>query len=152
MASRLAGGLVSGAVGTTALNMATYLDMTVRGRPASEVPAKGVEVMAKRAGVSLGEGDAAEQRKQGAGALMGYVTGLTAGVAYSLVEPLARRLPRPLAAVGLGLGVMAATDAASTSLGTTDPRQWSAVDWVSDVIPHVAYGAAAVITYDAMRC
>jgi hypothetical protein len=28
-----------------------------------------------------------------------------------------------------------------TVLGVTDPRTWSASDWMSDVVPHVAYGA-----------
>ena len=30
-----------------------------------------------------------------------------------------------------------------TALGITDPRQWSATDWASDVVPHVAYGDVA---------
>jgi hypothetical protein len=51
--------------------------------------------------------------------------------------------------VALGLGVMAASDASSAALGTTDPRTWSPADWASDVLPHLAYGAAAVAAFDA---
>jgi hypothetical protein len=35
------------------------------------------------------------------------------------------------------LAVMLVTDAASTALGTTDPRSWSVSDWVSDLAPLV---------------
>jgi hypothetical protein len=34
----LARGLLAGAAGTLALNVTTYLDMAVRGRPASQAP------------------------------------------------------------------------------------------------------------------
>jgi hypothetical protein len=30
-----------------------------------------------------------------------------------------------------------------TVLGVTDPRSWSVTDWVSDLVPHLAYGAVA---------
>jgi hypothetical protein len=45
--------------------------------------------------------------------------------------------------------VMAASDASSALLGTTDPRTWSPADWASDLLPHLAYGAAAVAAFDA---
>jgi hypothetical protein len=45
---------------------------------------------------------------------------------------------------------MAATDASSASMGTTDPRSWSAQDWAADVIPHLAFGWGVVKTYDAL--
>jgi hypothetical protein len=28
-----------------------------------------------------------------------------------------------------------------TVLGITDPRTWSRADWISDLAPHLAYGA-----------
>jgi hypothetical protein len=49
------------------------------------------------------------------------------------------------------VAVMLATDAASTALGTTDPRSWSASDWVSDIAPHLVYGAGVVLAYDALE-
>jgi hypothetical protein len=151
MTSRLAQGLAGGAAGTTALNVVTYLDMTIRGRPPSEVPEKDVESLAARAHIDLGSGDEAQGRKSGAGALVGFLAGLGGGLAYVALDPLMRRLPRPLAAAALGLGVMAATDGVSTALGNADPRQWAPIDWAADLIPHLAYGAATVATSDALR-
>ncbi|MCP9968874.1 hypothetical protein LUX57_29935 [Actinomadura madurae] len=43
---RLTRGLAAGAAGTTALNLVTYLDMAVRGRPASSTPEQSVERLA----------------------------------------------------------------------------------------------------------
>jgi hypothetical protein len=37
-----------------------------------------------------------------------------------------------------------------TVLGVTDPRTWSAVDWISDLVPHLAYGAVMTRTLDAL--
>jgi hypothetical protein len=59
-------------------------------------------------------------------------------------------LPQPVRAVGVGLGVMASTAAANAMVGTSDPRTWSVSDWVSDLLPHVAYGVGTVATFDAM--
>jgi hypothetical protein len=148
---KLTRGLAAGAAGTALLNAVTYLDMAARGRPASSVPEDDIDRMLARAGVSLGEGERAQARRSGLASLSGYLTGFAAGAAFGLVRPLARGVPAPAAAVLTGLAVMAATDSASVRLGTTDPREWSAVDWASDVIPHLAYGAGVVLTYDALR-
>ena len=45
---------------------------------------------------------------------------------------------------------MAATDGVSTLLGTTDPAQWAPKDWVSDAVPHLAYGLVTSATYDSL--
>ena len=131
--NRISRGVLAGAAGTTFLNAVTYLDMAVRGRPASPVPDRAVDVMADRAGVSLG----------------GLLTGMAAGAAYGLVRPLAPGVPRSVAALAVGLGTMAATDAGNVSLGLTHPRDWSAADWASDVVPHLAFGAGVVQAFDA---
>jgi len=50
---------------------------------------------------------------------------------------------------------VAATLAGSGPLvaaGLTDPREWGAVGWLSDIVPHAAYGAAAAATLRALRC
>ena len=31
-----------------------------------------------------------------------------------------------------------------------DPRTWGAAGWVSDVLPHLAYGLAAATAYEAL--
>ena len=38
LGTRLLAGIAAGAAGTTALNATTYLDMALRGRPASRTP------------------------------------------------------------------------------------------------------------------
>jgi hypothetical protein len=149
--NRVAKGLLAGAAGTTLLDAATYVDMAVRARPASQVPEEDVQALAQRAGVSLGgDEEAAGARKSAGGALLGKLTGLGIGAAFGLVRPAVRGLPPALAAVLAGLGAMAATDAGSAALGTTDPRSWSPQDWAADLVPHLAYGAGVVITYDAL--
>ncbi len=152
MPNALVRGIASGALGTTALNMTTYLDMAVRGRPSSSVPAQDVERMAEQAGVDLSAGgsdEQAENRKEGLGALMGYVTGLSIGAVYGILRPLAPDVPPPVAAVALGLGAMAATDGATALMGNADPREWSASRWIMDIVPHLAFGAATVAGYES---
>jgi hypothetical protein len=34
-------------------------------------------------------------------------------------------------------------------LGITDPRNWSTTEWLSDVVPHLAYGVVVTTTMDA---
>jgi hypothetical protein len=150
MLRHIAHGAAAGAIGTVALNTVTYADMAIRGRPASSVPEQDVQILADRFGIDLGQGEQAAARREALGALLGYLTGMAIGVVYGVVRPLARGVPPPVAAVAVGLGAMAATDTASVRLGTTDPTTWSAGDWASDVVPHLAYGAATVAGYDAL--
>ncbi|GGP99722.1 hypothetical protein BKA00_005644 [Actinomadura coerulea] len=147
---RITRGLAAGAAGTTALNMVTYLDMAVRGRPASSTPEQSVEKLAGVAGVDLGEGEKAENRKAGLGAMLGFGTGLGAGLLYGLLAGRGR-FPRPVGAAVLTGLAMAGSSAPMTVLGLTDPREWSAADWASDVVPHLAYGAVAALVYEALN-
>jgi xanthosine utilization system XapX-like protein len=151
MLERVAKGIAAGAAGTTALDVVTYTDMAIRGRPPSEVPTKAVEGLAARVGLDLGAGERAQQRKSGIGALLGYATGLSVGAVYGLTARMTDRLPAPLASAVVGLGTMAATDGVSAALGATDPKTWTAADWVSDVVPHLIFGWATVATFRAMR-
>jgi uncharacterized membrane protein len=141
MSSIVKRGLLAGAAGTTVLNAVTYLDMALRGRPASDTPERTVDAGLKRLGRGL-PGDSAQRdsRRTALGALSGIGSGIGIGVAASAVRAMGIRLPGPLAAVATGAGAMAATNLPMTALGLTDPRQWSAADWVSDSIPHLAYG------------
>ena len=47
------------------------------------------------------------------------------------------------------LGVLVAANGPMTVLGITDPRTWSATEWISDVVPHLAYGVVVKRTMDA---
>jgi hypothetical protein len=147
---RLTRGLAAGAAGTTALNLVTYLDMAVRGRPASSTPEKSVERLADVVGADLGEGEEAENRKAGLGPMLGFGTGLGAGLLYGVLAG-GRRVPRPVGAVVLTGLAMLGSSAPMTVLGLTDPRQWTASEWAADVVPHLAYGAVAAGVFDALR-
>lgn len=140
-----------GVAATTAINMATYADMLVRGRPASRVPADSVRSLADRAGVALGSEGRAASRTEAAGALMGYVTGIGLASGYVLAEPLVRGR-RPVWLVGSVLGAVAMVggNAPAIASGSTDPRHWGLEGWLADIVPHLVYGVVAVATADAI--
>jgi hypothetical protein len=149
-------GLAAGAIGTVALNVATYLDMLARGRPPSDLPANVAGEIVERAGIAEGVVERrAEQhtysRLTGAGALLGYASGLGLGGAYGIVRPHARWVPLPAAGALLGLAAMASSDIPATTLGVTDPREWGAAGWLSDIVPHAAYGIVTALAFEALR-
>ena len=97
----LAEGLVAGAVGTAALDMYTYADILVRGRATSELPSKVVQKLAERVRFTTfaqDDSEPANNRRSGAGALVGYGVGLGAGLAYACIRPKVSWLPWPIAA------------------------------------------------------
>jgi hypothetical protein len=143
-------GAAAGAAGTTALNVVTYLDMVVRGRGASSTPERTVEELAERAHVPIpGNGDTREHRLQGLGALTGLAAGVGVGLLAGLVRAAGFR-PHPLVGTLLTTaGVLVAANGPMTVLGVTDPRTWSTTDWLSDLVPHLAYGAVVETTVDA---
>lgn len=148
----MARGLAAGAAGTTALNAVSYLDMALRARGTSDMPEQVVEELAHRVGQDIpGDGESRDNRKQGLGALSGILAGLSIGTAASVLAPAVRRLPSPIAAVVIGSVAMAATDLPMARLGLTDPASWSSRDWLTDALPHLAYGAATAWTVRAVE-
>ena len=148
MFRRLLLGAVAGAAGTTALHAATYLDMALRGRPVSSTPEDTIEKMAHARGVTIpGSGPERDNRLTGIGGLSGIATGVGVGMAYGVLDMLRLRPRGPAAVLLVGGGAMAFSNATMMQYGVTDPRSWSAADWVSDVVPHVAYGMVAASTY-----
>jgi hypothetical protein len=144
-------GAAAGAAGTTALDAATYLDMAVRGRPASQTPQQTIEKLADRADVAVpGEGETRSNRLTGLGSLSGMVTGVGIGAAFGLLRHLGVRPPLPVGALLVGLGAMAATDSSMAALKVSDPRTWSGADWLSDLLPHLVYGAVTYATLQAL--
>jgi hypothetical protein len=143
-------GAAAGAAGTTAINAVTYLDMVVRGRGSSSTPEQTVEKLAEKAHVPIpGEGDTRQNRVQGLGPLTGLVTGVGVGVVTGLARAAGLR-SQPLVGTALTtLGVLVVANGPMTVLSITDPRTWSATDWISDVVPHLAYGAVVKATMDA---
>ncbi len=149
-------GAAAGAVGTVALNATTFGDMVVRGRPASSVPAQVAGQLVDKMGIDLSaedeeqDGPTAQNRQSGLGALQGYVVGLGLGAAYGLVRPRLGDVSVPRAGGGLCLAAMVGSDGPATALGVTDPRQYDLNSWVSDIIPHLAYGLMTATTYEAL--
>ncbi len=150
MTTFLARGLIAGAVGTTALNTTTYLDMVVRGRPSSGTPEQTVERGAEVLGVSVpGDEDARQARTSGLGPLLGTAAGVGAGLVLGAFRG-AGWPRRPGTTFGVAwVLAMAAGNGPMTLLGVTDPRTWSASSWVSDIVPHAAYALAATATLEA---
>jgi hypothetical protein len=151
---RFIAGLISGAAGTVALNLISYLDMAARGRPASQAPAEVVGRLADEVGVGQfldpATGDQASARRSALGALSGYLVGLGLGAAYGLID-LRRGLGMPMLAAGiLGGAAMAASDVPAVATGSTDPGTWGAAGWAADIVPHLAYGAVTARTYDLL--
>jgi hypothetical protein len=145
-------GAAAGAAGTAALNAVTYVDMTVRGRPASDTPERTVEKLADSAGVAVpGEGETRDNRLTGLGSLSGIATGVGVGAAFGVLRRLGLRPPTLLGAAVVGLSAMAATDSSMASMGISDPRTWSAADWLADLLPHVAYGLVTYATLQALE-
>ena len=135
-------GLLAGAAGTTALTAATYLDMALRGRPASTVPERTVDALADALGTEVpGKGAERDSRRTGLGALAGIANGVTLGVVSSVVRSAGVRMPFPVGAVVKGAASMATTDVPVAGLGISDPRTWTRQDWLADALPHLAYGA-----------
>jgi uncharacterized membrane protein YfcA len=143
-------GAAAGAAGTTALDAVTYLDMAIRGRPSSSTPEQTVEQLAGRAHLPLGEGEQRENRVQGLGPLTGLAAGIGMGVVVGLLRAAGLRSHPAVGTALVTVGVMAVANGPMVAMGITDPRSWSAADWISDVVPHLAYGAVVTTTLDAL--
>ncbi len=145
-------GAAAGAAGTTALNALTYLDMAIRGRPSSSTPEDTVEKISQMIGVPVpGDDETRENRLAGLGPLTGLAAGVVVGAGLG---PLVSGMRRPsflLTAVLASAGAMVAGNGPMTVLKITNPASWSMADWLSDVIPHLGYGAvtAYVLTRDS---
>lgn len=137
-------GAAAGAAGTTALNAVTYLDMAIRGRPTSSTPEQTVERLAALTHIPIpGEGETRGNRVAGLGPLSGLATGVGTGVLLGFAQAAGWR-PGPVVAAGSAtLLALLGANAPMTALGVTDPRTWPVSSWVSDIVPHLAYGAVA---------
>ncbi|MDQ2655203.1 MAG: hypothetical protein M3Z20_19400 [Chloroflexota bacterium] len=152
--NRLLRGAIAGATGTIALDLTTYSDMLVRGRGASSVPAQVAGVLAEQLGImplaACTAGEKADHRREAAGALLGYTTGVGMGALYGLLRGQPHGSATPLAGVAVGLSAMAASDLPIALTGVSDPATWSAADWLADIIPHLVYGLVTVAVYEAI--
>lgn len=149
-------GAAAGAAGTVALNAATYVDMALRGRPASTTPQQTVERLAGGVRIDVpGDEEKRSNRINGLGPLLGLATGVATGALLGGLRGVGVRPRLAASAVVTALVAMLAGNGPMAVSGVTNPRSWSATDWLADVVPHLAYGAvtAAVLelTEDGLR-
>jgi uncharacterized membrane protein len=143
-------GAAAGAAGTTALNAVTYLDMALRGRPASDAPEQVVRRLARSAGIDVaGNRRERQNRVAGLGPLAGVAAGVGVGALAGALRSAGLRLPTAVGGPLLGAAAMAASDVPLAALGVSDPRTWSTADWVGDAVPHLVYGLTTHATLTA---
>ncbi|MEV4539472.1 hypothetical protein AB0J82_37430 [Asanoa sp. NPDC049518] len=152
MLSGATAGAAAGAAGCAALDATTYLDMAVRGRPSSNVPAETAEAFVKHLPLDVpGQNSRRQNRFNGLGGLSGVLTGVSVGAAFGLLHGYGWRPALPVGAVAVGLGAMAVSDGTLAGLRVSDPRTWSVTDWLSDLIPHLVYGTVTYATLVALE-
>lgn len=148
----LVAGLAGGAAGTTALNAVTYLDMAVRGRPSSSTPEQMVQELAEKVGVDIpGSEGARRNRLAGLGPLSGLAVGVGVGSAMGLAHRLGLARNVVVSGVISGAAAMVSTDASMAALRVSRPSDWSIGQWLSDAVPHLAYGLVTAAVIDAME-
>jgi hypothetical protein len=138
--------VAAGAAGSTALNVATYLDMAIRGRPASRTAEETVRRLADKSHIGLGSDERAANRRSGIGPLLGYAAAIGTAVIFNAAARN-RPLPVPVATPVLTIGALVAADAPLTALRITDPRTWSRTDWLADIVPHFIYGVVTAAVW-----
>lgn len=137
-------GAAAGAAGTTALNAVAYLDMAVRGRPTSKAPEDAVEKLSDKADISIaGDKESRANRIAGLGPLAGIASGISIGALLGLSRSVGIRPPLFVSSILAASGALVGTNGPTAALGVTDPRAWVAKDWISDIVPHLAYGIVA---------
>lgn len=142
--STVALGAAAGAAGVTALNAVTYLDMALRARPASSTPEESVRKLSETAGITVpGNDDQRKNRIAGLGPLLGIGSGVMAGVALGVARWLGLRANPVVGTLVATSVALVAGNAPMTLLKVSDPRKWSASAWISDLVPHLAFGVIA---------
>jgi hypothetical protein len=150
-------GAIAGAAGTMALDCAGYVDMAVRGRGSSNLPAEVIRRLAENAGISAlsvpddEADDATKSRRTALGALSGYEIGIILGALYGLASyPSTKKRGIVFRSMVLTLLAMAASDIPATVLGLTNPAEWGTSGWISDLWPHAAYGLVTAAVFETI--
>jgi len=134
-------GAAAGAAGTTALNAVTYLDMVARGRPTSSTPEGTVRKLSDKVHIPIpGHDEARDNRIAGLGPLIGLASGVSVGALLGFARSAGWRPGLLASGLAATVGALVGSNGPMVVLGVTDPRTWGAKDWVSDGIPHLAYG------------
>jgi hypothetical protein len=123
----LLAGAAAGAAGTTALNAVTYLDMALRGRPASSAPEDTVEKLSEVAAVPVpGDKETRANRIAGLGPLTGLLAGVGTAAVLGALRSVGMRPGLAASSLAAAAGAMIVGTAPMTALGITDPRTWTA--------------------------
>ncbi|MGD9530178.1 hypothetical protein [Pseudonocardia sp.] len=80
--------------------------------------------------------------------LAGIVAGLGTGAAYGLARPAVGGMPVVVRGTLAGPAATVGTTGPMAALGMTDPREWSAGSWVSDLAPHPAHGLVTAVVWE----
>jgi hypothetical protein len=148
-------GAIAGAAGTMALDIASYADMALRGRGASDLPAEVIRRLAAKAGIAAlsvpsdDADDATKSRRTALGALGGYKVGILLGALYGLASyPASKDRGIVMRSLVLCALAMAASDVPATMLEATNPAEWGASGWIGDIVPHAAYGLVTAAAFE----
>ncbi|OBI51891.1 hypothetical protein A5707_12990 [Mycobacterium kyorinense] len=134
-------GAAAGAAGTTALNVLGYLDMALRGRPASTTPEETVKALVRLLHWTIpGAAEAQPNRIVGVGALLGIAAGIGIGALLGLLRSLGWRPGKAITTVVATAGALIGTNGPMVALGVTNPLDWGVMGWIADVVPHLGYG------------
>ncbi|MGW3248795.1 hypothetical protein [Streptomyces sp. NPDC001070] len=145
-------GAAAGAAGTTALDTVGYLDMLLRGRAASSAPDVTVERLSATTHVPIpGDEDTRKNRVSALGPLTGIAAGTGIGATLGLALGCGWRPQTAVLTATAIVGALIGTNGPMTVLGVTDPRTWSRSDWISDIVPHVAYALVTVAVLTGLR-
>lgn len=126
--------LRAGIVGTLAITASTTLEMRLRGRPASQVPADTVEHLLGR---ELGP-----RLRQAAGTAAHLASGLALGPPRVLLASLGVR--EPVATLLFALVASTPDVVIVPALGVTEPPwRWGATELAISLAHHLAYAAGA---------
>ncbi len=149
-------GALAGAAGTTALDVASYADMLLRGRGPSDLPKNVVKEIARRAHVAPFDrpdeqlSDTDKNRENAVGALIGYADGVGTGAMYGAIRPSMRGVSWFWTGIALAIATGLFSEGTAAALKQTDPRQWGTEGWISDIIPRCLYGWVTAITFDGL--
>jgi hypothetical protein len=148
-------GAIAGAAGTMALDVVSYADMALRGRASSDMPAEVIRRLALMAGIeqlsvpSDEADEATKNRRSALGALAGYKIGIMLGALYGLTAyPPSKDRGIAMRSIVLAALAMAASDVPATLLGVTNPAAWPPSGWISDIVPHLAYGIVTAAAFE----
>jgi hypothetical protein len=150
-------GAIAGAAGTVALDLAGYTDMVLSGRGGSDLPAEVIRRLAEKAGItslSVPSDEADEKTKNrriALGAIGGYKVGILIGALYGLASyPSTKKRGIVRRSLVLCALAMAGSDVPATMLEATNPADWGASGWISDIVPHLAYGVVTAAVFETI--